>query len=208
MKLQVAFDDISLEKLFAVLEETHDDIDIIEFGTLSVIRYGLEPLKKIRALYPKATLLVDPKIMDAPIKIADDCFKAGADIVTVMSSSGIETCKKVLETARKYNKQVMVDLLADNDLFNKAKKLDELGFDYICVHSSKNENKAPLADFIKLKSIVKNSLLTIAGGVNLDNIENIVKENPDNIIVGSAIYNSDNPKETINKFKEFLGWNI
>ncbi len=204
MKLQVAFDDISLEKLFNVLRETHNDIDIIEFGTLSVIRYGLEPLKKLRALYPKATLLVDPKIMDAPVKIADDCFKAGADIVTVMSVSGIETCKKVLEKAREYNKQVMVDLLADNDLFNKAKILDELGFDYICVHSSKNENKAPLADFIKLKSIVKNSLLTIAGGVNLDNIENIVKESPDNIIVGSAIYNSDSPKEMINKFKEHL----
>ncbi len=204
MKLQVAFDDITLEKLFATLELAHNDIDIIEYGTLSVIRYGLEPLKKMRQLYPNSTLLIDPKIMDAPTKIADDCFKAGADIVTVMSVSGIETCQKVLSVAKKYNKQVMVDLLGDFDLYTKAKQLDELGFDYLCVHSSKNENKAPLDDFIKLKSIVKNSLLTIAGGVNLDNIESIVKENPDNIIVGSAIYNSDNPKETINKFKEHM----
>ena len=204
MKLQVAFDDITLEKLFNVLKETHNDIDIIEYGTLSVIRYGLEPFKKMRALYPDATLLIDPKIMDAPIKIADDCFKAGADIVTVMSTAGIETCKKVLEVAKKYNKQVMVDLLADNEMFAKAKQLDELGFDYICVHSSKNENAAPLENFIKLRTIIKNSMLTIAGGVNLDNIENIAKEDPDNVIVGSAVYNSDNPKEVINKFKEYL----
>lgn len=202
MKLQVAFDDVSLDKLYSIVKISNADIDIIEHGTLSVIRYGLDPLKKLRKDYPNATLLVDPKIMDAPIKIANDCFKAGADIVTVMSVAGIETVKKVIEVANNFNKEVMVDLLNDQDLINTAKKLDELGCHYLCIHSSTNDGKPNLDNFNKVKSVIKKSKLAIAGGVNLNNLDDIVKAGPDVIIVGSTIYNADKPDEMIKSFKE------
>lgn len=204
MKLQVAFDDVSLEKLDSILETSIQDIDIVEYGTLSVIRYGLGHLKEIRNRYPNAYLLVDPKIMDAPEKIARNCYEAGADICTVMSLAGIKTCLKVLEVAKEYKKEVMVDLLNDKDIVNTAKKLDELGFDYLCIHSSTSDKEMPLKDFLEIKKVVKNAKLSIAGGINLNNIDEITKTEPYNIIVGSCVYNSENPKETINKFKEHL----
>lgn len=202
MKLQVAFDDISLNGIDSILEKSISNIDIVEFGTLSVIRYGLSYLNTIKEKYPNCVLLVDPKIMDAPKKIAEDCFKNKADIVTVMSVAGIETVKKVIEVANKYNKEVMVDLLGEKDIENTISSLNDLDIDYICVHSSKNENVPPLQNFIKAKSLIKNAKIALAGGINLDNLPSIVKENPDVVIIGSMIYESEDPKTTIERIKE------
>ena len=204
MKLQVAFDDLSLEKLDSILETSIQDIDIVEYGTLSVIRYGLNHLKEIREKYPNANLLVDPKIMDAPEKIARSCYESGADICTVMSVAGLKTCLKVLNIAKEYGKEVMVDLLNDQDPINTAKKLDEAGFDYLCVHSSTSDINSPLNEFLEIKKVVKNAKLSIAGGISLENIDEIVKAEPYNIIVGSSVYNNENPKLIIDKFKEHL----
>lgn len=202
MKLEVAFDDVSIEQCLSIVEKCHEEIDIIEVGTLFVIKEGLHPLRLLREKYPNACLLVDPKIMDAPEKIASQCFDAGADIVTVMAVAGMKVVERVIDVAKKYQKEVMVDLLGSKQPLEDAIYLDQLGAHYICVHSSTVSDESPLKDFIEIKKNTHSAKLAIAGGINENTIEMFVSENPDVIIVGSGVYNSKEPEKVVHKLKE------
>ena len=202
MKLEVAFDDVSIEQCLSIVEKCHEEIDIIEVGTLFVIKEGLHPLRLLREKYPNACLLVDPKIMDAPEKIASQCFDAGADIVTVMAVAGMKVVERVIDVAKKYQKEVMVDLLGSKQPLEDAIYLDQLGAHYICVHSSTVSDESPLKDFIEIKKNTHSAKLAIAGGINENTIQMFVSENPDVIIVGSGVYNSKEPEKVVHKLKE------
>lgn len=202
MKLEVAFDDVSIEQCLSIVEKCHEEIDIIEVGTLFVIKEGLHPLRLLREKYPNACLLVDPKIMDAPEKIASQCFDAGADIVTVMAVAGMKVVERVIDVAKKYQKEVMVDLLGSKQPLEDAIYLDQLGAHYICVHSSTVSDENPLKVFIEIKKNTHSAKLAIAGGINENTIQMFVSENPDVIIVGSGVYNSKEPEKVVHKLKE------
>lgn len=202
MKLEVAFDDVSIEQCLSIVEKCHEEIDIIEVGTLFVIKEGLHPLRLLREKYPNACLLVDPKIMDAPEKIASQCFDAGADIVTVMAVAGMKVVERVIDVAKKYQKEVMVDLLGSKQPLEDAIYLDQLGAHYICVHSSTVSDESPLKVFIEIKKNTHSAKLAIAGGINENTIQMFVSENPDVIIVGSGVYNSKEPEKVVHKLKE------
>ena len=202
MKLEVAFDDVSTEKCLEIVEKCHKDIDIIEVGTVLVIKEGLHPLRKLRELYPEKTLLVDPKIMDAPEKIANACYEAGADIVTVMAAAGIKTVSRVCSAAKKYGKEVLVDLIGSKDPLADAVEIDKLGADYICVHFSEGPDRGSFEEFEKIKTNVSNVRLAAAGGINADSVSEFVKRAPDILIVGSGIYNAEDPAAAIKEIRE------
>jgi ribulose-phosphate 3-epimerase len=46
--------------------------------------------------------------------------------------------------------------------------------------------------------------LFIDGGINKDNIKNIIKFKPDKIIIGSSIFNNDDPIINFNYFQELI----
>ena len=202
IRLEVAFDDVSTERCLEIVQNCKDDIDIIEVGTLLVIREGLRPLRLLRELYPDKTLLVDPKIMDAPEKIATACYEAGADIVTVMSAAGRKVIEKVLDVAKRCGKQVFVDLLGSSDLVRDAILFDELGADYICVHTSTESSQGPLADLMKVNKAVTHANVAAACGINMNTVSSFRPADPDLLVVGSGIYTADDPKEAIRVLKE------
>lgn len=202
MKLEVAFDDVTLEQTMSIIDSSGDQIDIIEDGTLFLLREGLAPLRALREKYPDRTILADPKIMDAPEKIASSIFEAGADIVTVMGTANKKTILKVVETARKYHGQVFLDLLDVTDLENRFEYFDSLGVDYICIHASKTNPDLPFEDFRKAKKHIHHAKLAIAGGINTSNIKDITAMEPDVIIVGSGVYGAPDPAAVITELKE------
>ena len=204
MKLEVAFDDVDLARCLDILSTSAEDIDIIEVGTLFIIKEGLEPVRKIRSLYPDKTILADPKIMDAADVIARYCFEAGADIVTVMGVSSEATIRKVIAAAKKYGKKVFIDLLDVEDVADKLEYFDSLGADILCIHSSKNADRPPFEDLAAAKKTVKNSEIAIAGGINLSSIDSAAALSPDIIIAGSGIYKADDPAAVIRAFKEHM----
>ena len=64
-KLQLAVDTLSLDEALEFLEEASSDIDIVEVGTPLLYRSGLEAVRRIRAAFPKLSILCDGMIMDA-----------------------------------------------------------------------------------------------------------------------------------------------
>jgi 3-hexulose-6-phosphate synthase len=199
MKLQVAFDDITGKRSLEILKGCHEQIDIIEAGTLLIIKEGLSPLIEMRKQFPDATILADPKIMDAPEKIARSCFEAGADIVTVMSVAGEKVISKVVETAKAYKGKVFVDLLGCSDVKKAAKEADSLGADLICIHTS-TESKVRDCNLLEIKAVLTHSMLAAAGGIKAETLERY--KDADVIIVGSGVYAAEDPIEAVKTLKE------
>ena len=65
MKLQVAFDILPLNRMKDIIKGAKDYIDIIEFGTPLVLKYGTTLIDEIKEWCGGGVLLADTKIVDA-----------------------------------------------------------------------------------------------------------------------------------------------
>ena len=193
MKLQAALDTLSLEECIALLSETRGSIDIAEVGTPFVIEEGMRPVKEFKKQFPEIEVLADVKIMDAGEYEADKCFAAGADICTVLGVSNNATIEGVVRSARKHGKKVMVDMIEVPNLAERAKEIDQMGVDYICVHTAfdvQATGKDPLDELKLIKGVLKHAGAAVAGGVKLATIDAIAAEKPEIIVVGGYICNA------------------
>jgi len=64
-KLQLALDFVELEEALGLLEKVHSFVDIVEIGTPTIIRYGVEAVRRVKQSFPQKLVLADLKIMDA-----------------------------------------------------------------------------------------------------------------------------------------------
>lgn len=197
MRLQVAFDDVSLSRCLEILARSAPEIDIIEVGTLLLLREGLAPLREIRARYPDKTILADPKIMDAPEKLASSCFDAGADIVTVMAAAEEAVVRRVIDLARERGKQSFLDLLAVRGAAEKLPYFDGLGADILCLHAAKTADAPPYETLRLARAAGCRSALAIAGGVGPDSIGAVAALAPDVIVAGGSVYAAADPAAAI-----------
>lgn len=72
---------------------------------------GARAISSIKDSYPDKEVLADFKIMDAGSYEAGIAFEAGADIVTVLGVSSDATIAGAVSAARKFQREVMVDLI-------------------------------------------------------------------------------------------------
>lgn len=207
MKLQAALDTLTLDECLELLEETNGSIDIAEVGTPFVIEEGMVPVKAFKEKFPNIEVLADVKIMDAGEYEADKCFEAGADICTVLGVSHDETIQGVVRSAKKYGKKVMVDMIAVPDLKKRTEEIDQMGVDYICVHTAFDVQKLgqdPLDDLKTVNSVIKNAKSAVAGGVKLETVDAIVNEGAEIIVVGGAICNAKDRQAYAKEIKSHL----
>lgn len=54
----------------------------------------------------------------------------------------------------------------------------------------------------KSVSSVTNLFLMVAGGINLERLTQLIPFSPEFVVIGGAITNADNPKETAKMLKE------
>lgn len=205
MKLQAALDTLTIEQCIDILNQTRGSVDIAEVGTPFIIEKGMEPVRILKKRFPHIDILADAKIMDAGKYEADKCFDAGADIVTVLGVANNATIQGVIQSAREYNRKVMVDMIEVKDLEARAKEIDEMGVDYICVHTAfdiQQKGNDPLDDLKRVNKVLRHAQSAVAGGVKLETIEAIAKEGAGIIVVGAAICSASNKAVTAKLLKE------
>ncbi|MBC2922045.1 3-hexulose-6-phosphate synthase [Staphylococcus saprophyticus] len=198
MELQLAIDLLNKEEATELANKVKDYIDIVEIGTPIVINEGLPAVQHLNDNIDGVKVLADLKIMDAADYEVSQAVKFGADIVTILGVAEDASIKAAVDEAHKHGKQLLVDMIAVQDLEKRAKDLDDLGADYIAVHTGYDlqaEGQSPLESLRKVKSVISNSKVAVAGGIKPDTIKDIVAENPDLIIVGGGIANADDPVE-------------
>ena len=207
MKLQIALDTLSLEECIILLEQTKGNVDIAEVGTPFIIEEGMRPVRELKKRFPEIEILADTKIMDAGELEASSAFKAGADIVTVLGVSNDETILGAIKAAKQHGCKIMIDMIAVKNLVERAKEIDAMGVDYICVHTAfdvQKSGKDPLDELKMINKVICNAKSAVAGGVKLSTIDEIVEEGAEIIVVGGAICNAENKSETAKEMKKHL----
>lgn len=194
MKLQLALDLVTAEEGIELVKEVESYIDVVEIGTPIVINEGLQAVKKMKDAFPSLNVLADLKVMDAGGYEVMKASEAGADIITILGATDDATIRGAVEEAKKHGNKILIDMINVQDIEKRAAEIDALGVDYICVHTGYDLQAAGENSFEQLraiKNVVKNAKTAIAGGIKLDTLPEVIKANPDLIIVGGGITSVD-----------------
>ncbi|PAK60816.1 3-hexulose-6-phosphate synthase, partial [Staphylococcus capitis] len=198
---------LNKEDAAELANKVKDYVDIVEIGTPIVINEGLPSVQHLNDNIDGVKVLADLKIMDAADYEVSQAVKFGADIVTILGVAEDASIKAAVDEAHKHGKQLLVDMIAVQDLEKRAKDLDDLDADYIAVHTGYDlqaEGQSPLESLRKVKSVISNSKVAVAGGIKPDTIKDIVAENPDLIIVGGGIANAEDPVEAAKQCRDIV----
>jgi 3-hexulose-6-phosphate synthase len=207
MKLQLALDLVDIPGAIEVVKEVQEYIDIVEIGTPVIINEGLRAVKEVKAAFPNLQVLADLKIMDAGGYEIMKASEAGADIITVLGATDDLTIKGAVEEAKKRGKQILVDMINVKDLETRAKEIDALGVDYICVHTGYDlqaVGKDPFEELAIVKKVVKNAKTAVAGGIKLATLPEAIKAKPDLVIVGGGIANQADKKAAAAEIRKLI----
>jgi len=206
--LQVALDLLNEHRALSIAQDSAKaDKDCwLEAGTPLIKSEGMDIIRKLKQTFPDNTIVADMKIMDTGALEVEMATKAGADIVCVLAASDNSTIKDALKSARKYGSKIMVDLIGVKDKINRAKELEKLGADYICIHIGIDEQMIGKKPIEVLASIVKKTEIpvAVAGGLNSETAAEIAKIGASIIIVGGAITKAKDVVEATKQIKRAI----
>jgi len=205
--LQLALDFVDLPRALKVAEEAVlGGVDWLEAGTPLIKSEGLECVRQLKKKFPHKTIVADMKTIDAGRTEVECALKAGARVVHVLAGASNSTIKECLEAAENYGGEIIVDLIEVLDEIKRAKQLEELGVQYLCVHTAIDEQMQGKYPFEKLKKVVQAVTIpvAVAGGINSETASLAVESGAKIIIVGGAITKSTDAKEATRQIKKAL----
>ncbi|MDM8148233.1 3-hexulose-6-phosphate synthase [Priestia megaterium] len=207
MELQLALDLVNISEAKEVVQEVQEYIDIVEIGTPVVINEGLKAVKEIKEAFPSLKILADLKIMDAGAYEVMKASEAGASIITILGATDDSTIKGAVEEAKKQGTQILVDMINVKNLEQRAKEVDALGVDYICVHTGYDlqaEGETPFEQLQTIKRVVKHAKTAVAGGIKLNTLPEVVQSQPDLVIVGGGITSEKDKRNVAEEMKKVV----
>ena len=117
-------------------------VDWLEVGTPLIIAEGMHGVRALRAEFgPDIPLVADLKTMDGGWLEAQLMAEAGATHVVVMERSHTETIKVVVQAGRDFGIKVMGDNLGAPDMIAAARRLEDLGCQYVIHHIGFDERR-------------------------------------------------------------------
>jgi len=195
-KLQLALDLLEIDRAIRIAEEAAGYIDLIEVGTPLVKSEGMAAVRALRKAFPDHGIVADMKTMDTGAIEVEMAAKSGADIVAILGGADDSTIEDAVRSARKYGVVLMADLLSVDDPINRAKKLEELGIECICVHAGIDQQMKGMDALAVLKEVADavgtEVEVAVAGGLDAGGAAKAASLGADVIIVGGAITRSDN----------------
>jgi len=203
-KIQVAIDRVALEDAQRLIR-TLNHADIIELGTSLSRDYGLRSVYETKHLKGNAKLLVDIKTVDQGDYEFTKYFEAGADILTVMGTSAKETLDACYEVAKRFKKEMVIDLLECSD--ERIETISHYPEAIYNLHFSK-DGKKEISATNEIENFITKfphiNRLSFAGSLTVEKVEGILQKPLEIIVVGSSIVKSENPKKELDKFMEVV----
>lgn len=188
--IQVALDLVLGDRAMQIADEAvRGGADWIEAGTPLIKSEGVEIIRKLKKAFPHNIVVADMKTIDVGGAEVEIAAKAGADVVVVLGLSSDPTITEAVLSARQYGAKVMVDLFNVKDKAARAKRAEEMGASYVCVHVGVDEQMvggSPLAELEGVAGAV-GIPVAAAGGINSETAADVLAAGASIIIVGGAI---------------------
>lgn len=116
-------------------------VDWLEAGTPLILAEGMHGVRSLRDRFPDTPIVADLKTMDGGWLEAEIMAKSGATQVVVMSQAHEETIRCVVQAGKDLGVEVMGDNLGSDDMVAGAKRLEDLGCDYVIHHIGYDERR-------------------------------------------------------------------
>lgn len=194
--VQVALDFVDLHRAVKVAREAIEGgADWLEIGTPLIKSEGMNAVRHFKKLFPHVTLVADMKTMDAGRIEVEMAAKAGATIVVVMGDASDSTIRECIQAGKNYGIKVCVDFMnVHKD--ERVAAVEKWGADYIAVHTAIDEQMSGKTPFNVLQEICSKvkTPVAVAGGINSENVIDMVNAGAAVIIVGGYITKSKDAK--------------
>ena len=184
-------------------------IDIMDGSFVPNISMGIPVIKSIRKY---TNMIFDTHIMIVnPEKYIKQFKEAGCDIINVHA----EACENLYETIDNINKLGVksgVTIKPNTPVSDIINVLDKVSLVLIMtVEPGFGGQKFIYSQLEKVDELVKlrqknnyKYKIEVDGGININNIQNVVSHGVDLVVAGSAILESDNIEKTVNEFNNIL----
>ena len=140
--VQISLDLISIPEALATARIAMSaGVDWLEAGTPLIIAEGMNGVRALRQEFPGVPIVADLKTMDGGWLEAEMMARAGATHIVVMERAHEETVKMVVKAGKDFGVKVMGDNLAAEDKIAAAKRLEDLGCDFVIHHVGYDERR-------------------------------------------------------------------
>lgn len=190
--IQVSLDVTSIDE---ALEMAHAavraGVDWLEAGTPLILAEGLHCVRAMRAEFPEVPIIADLKTMDGAGLEGEMMFKAGATYTVVMGQAHDASIIEQVKMARQCGGKVMCDIMLCSDKVARARRAEELGVDYIIVHTGFDERNmipglSPLDDLQSVLDAVEIPVQAV-GGLTVEQALNTLKMGADSVVFGAPL---------------------
>lgn len=188
--IQVALDLVHGDRALQIAEEAvSGGADWVEAGTPLIKSEGVEIVRALKRAFPDRVVVADMKTIDVGGAEVEIAAKAGADVVVVLGLSSDPTITEAVMSARQYGAKVMVDLFNVQDKPARARRAEEMGASYVCVHVGVDEQMVGGSPLAELKGVAEAVGIPVAaaGGINSETAAEVVAAGASIVIVGGAI---------------------
>ncbi len=183
-------------------------IDWIEAGTPLILGEGLRAVKALRERFPDHPIVADLKTMDGAGLEAEMMLQAGATHVVVMSQAHWASVKEMIKMARSFDAEVMADVLNAPDKPAAAKQMQDLGADWIIVHTGYDERRyvegvSPLDDLPGVLEAVDIPVQAV-GGLSIEQSVETVRMGASSLVIGAPLAIQPDRFATGDEFESIL----
>jgi 3-hexulose-6-phosphate synthase/6-phospho-3-hexuloisomerase len=202
--MQVALDMLELDRAIEIGRESLEGgADWLEAGTPLIKSEGMSAIRTLRDTFHATKIVADMKTMDTGALEVEMAAKSGASVVSILAVADNATINEAIESAHKYGVALMVDIINSEDPVKRAKELQELGADYVCVHVGIDQQMQGMDTLNLLEQVAAavNVPLAVAGGVDVESAADAVNLGADIIIVGGSITRSAHVKESTQRIR-------
>ncbi len=151
--VQISLDVVTIKEAISTAEMAlRAGVDWLEAGTPLIIAEGMNGVRALRERFPQTPIVADLKTMDGGYLEAELMARAGATHVVVMARAHEETIRCVVKAGQDLGIKVMGDNLACEDMVAGARRLEELGCDFVIHHIGYDERRGIAASGRRMPS--------------------------------------------------------
>ena len=207
--IQISIDIITLDEALALARgAVNAGVDWLEAGTPLILAEGMRGVQMFRREFPDVPIVADLKTMDGAGLEAEVMFKAGANMVVVMGQAHDASIIEQVKMARRYGGKVMCDVMLCPDKPKRAREAQELGVDYIIVHTGFDERNlinglSPLNDLPGVLAAVDIPVQAV-GGLSIDQAIQTLEMGAQIVVFGAPLVISGTEFKAQEGFEEKL----